>query len=103
MQSRPRTATEAKAPPLGAELGRVSAASGVSRTAAIARAAPIEATGSRSARWRLRTIGADRVAAGGDEDAGDADQLAGRAGDVDPDQRRYPGEAEEEPGEAARG
>ena len=37
-----------------------------------------------------------RVAAGGDQDGADAEQFAAVAGDVDADQRRDPGEADEE-------
>ena len=44
---------------------------------------------------------ADRVTTGGDEDGAAAEQLATGAGDVDPDQRRDPGEADQEAEQAA--
>ena len=44
-----------------------------------------------------------RVAAGGDQDGADAEQFAAVAGDVDADQRRDPGEADEQADEAPAG
>ena len=58
VQTKPRTATAAKAPPLGAALGQSTTANGVRIAAAIVRQAAITAVGSRSIRWRLRISGA---------------------------------------------